>query len=142
MSRKTPNGSQGFSTRAIHVGYDPADAEGALTPPVHLTSTYVFESAEHGAELFAGTRDGYIYGRTKNPTQTILEKRLANLEGGEAALAVCLRHGSHIGDALDAACRRRACDHRSRSVWQQLRAVHQGAHALRRQGNDRRFHQA
>ncbi len=88
MSGKFHKDRQGFSTRAIHGGYDPADAEGALTPPVHLTSTYVFESAEHGAELFAGKRDGYIYGRTKNPTQTILEKRLANLDGGEAALAV------------------------------------------------------
>jgi methionine-gamma-lyase len=83
----------GFATRAIHAGYDPADAEGALTPPVHLTSTYVFDTVEHGAEVFAGTRDGYIYGRTKNPTQTILEERLANLEGAESALAV----GSGMG---------------------------------------------
>jgi len=83
----------GFATRAIHAGYDPAEAEGALTPPVHLTSTYVFDTVEHGAEVFAGTRDGYIYGRTKNPTQTILEERLANLEGAESALAV----GSGMG---------------------------------------------
>jgi methionine-gamma-lyase len=83
----------GFATRAIHVGYDPADAQGALTPPVHLTSTYAFESAEHGAEVFAGIREGYAYGRTKNPTQTILEERIADLEGAEAALAV----GSGMG---------------------------------------------
>jgi methionine-gamma-lyase len=83
----------GFATRAIHAGYDPAEAEGALTPPVHLTSTFVFDTVEHGAEVFAGTRDGYIYGRTKNPTQTILEERLANLEGAESALAV----GSGMG---------------------------------------------
>jgi len=48
----------------------------------------VFDSAEHGAEVFAGAREGYIYGRTKNPTQTILEQRLADLEGAEAALGV------------------------------------------------------
>jgi methionine-gamma-lyase len=83
----------GFATRAIHVGYDPADAQGALTPPVHLTSTYAFELAEHGAEVFAGIREGYAYGRTKNPTQTILEERIADLEGAEAALAV----GSGMG---------------------------------------------
>jgi methionine-gamma-lyase len=87
------NAELGFATRAIHVGYDPLDAQGALTPPVHMTSTYVFESVEQGAEVFAGTRDGYIYGRTKNPTQTILEDRIASLEGAEAALAV----GSGMG---------------------------------------------
>jgi methionine-gamma-lyase len=78
----------GFSTRAIHAAYDPADSEGALTPPVHFTSTYVFDTVEQGAEVFAGVRDGYIYGRTKNPTQTILEQRLASLEGAESALAL------------------------------------------------------
>jgi len=88
------NSQPGLSTRAIHLGYDPARADGALTPPVHLTSTYVFESAEHGAELFAGTRDGYIYGRTRNPTQTILEERLASLEDAEAALATASGMGA------------------------------------------------
>jgi methionine-gamma-lyase len=93
LHRLRRNRGLGFSTRAIHIGYDPADADGALTPPVHLTSTYVFDTVEHGAEMFAGTRDGYIYGRTKNPTQTILEERLASLEGAESALAV----GSGMG---------------------------------------------
>jgi methionine-gamma-lyase len=87
-TRSGRNAQPGFATRAIHIGYDPSAAQGALTPPVHMTSTYVFDSAEHGADVFAGTRDGYVYGRTKNPTQTILEARLASLEGGEAALAV------------------------------------------------------
>jgi len=82
------NSGFGFATRAIHGGYDPADAEGSLTPPLHLTSTYVFETVEHGAAVFTGARDGYIYGRTKNPTQSILEERLADLEGAESALAV------------------------------------------------------
>ena len=82
------NAPAGFSTRAIHLGYDPASEQGALTPPVYITSTYAFESAEDGAALFRGERAGYIYGRTRNPTQTLLEQRLASLEGGEAALAV------------------------------------------------------
>lgn len=88
LHRARGSSALGFSTRAIHGSYDPATADGALTPPLHLTSTYVFDSAEHGAEVFAGTREGYIYGRTKNPTQTILEERLADLEGAEAALGV------------------------------------------------------
>ncbi len=76
----------GFSTRAIHHGYDPREAEGALTPPVYMTSTYAFPSVEEGAAIFRGEASGYIYGRTKNPTQDLLERRLAELEGGESAL--------------------------------------------------------
>jgi len=78
----------GFATRAIHHGYDPAEEHGALTPPVFLTSTYAFESAEIGQQLFRGEREGYVYGRTRNPGQALLENRLAVLEGGEAGLAV------------------------------------------------------
>ncbi|WP_449256990.1 trans-sulfuration enzyme family protein [Bosea sp. (in: a-proteobacteria)] len=80
------NRTQGFSTRAIHLGYDPAAHEGALTPPIFMTSTYAFESAEQGAEIFRGERAGYVYGRSKNPTQTILEERMASLEGAEAGM--------------------------------------------------------
>lgn len=81
------NRVQGFSTRAIHLGYDPAEHEGALTPPIFMTSTYAFESAEQGAEIFRGERPGYVYGRTRNPTQGILEERMASLEGAEAGMA-------------------------------------------------------
>ncbi len=80
------NRTPGFSTRAIHVGYDPAKHEGALTPPIYMTSTFVFETAEAGSEMFRGERAGYIYGRTRNPTQTVLEERMADLEGGGAAM--------------------------------------------------------
>src|SRR5579863_7009928 len=82
------NASVGFSPRAIHLGYDPAAEKGALTPPIFMTSTYAFESAEAGSEMFRGERPGYIYGRTRNPTQALLEERMASLEGGEAGLAV------------------------------------------------------
>ncbi|MBE2275554.1 MAG: methionine gamma-lyase [Rhodobacteraceae bacterium] len=82
-----PNRPQGFSTRAIHLGYDPASAMGALTPPIYMTSTFAFETAEAGSEMFRGERAGYIYGRTRNPGQTILEERMASLEGGEAGMA-------------------------------------------------------
>ncbi|TKD14543.1 aminotransferase class I/II-fold pyridoxal phosphate-dependent enzyme [Rhodobacter capsulatus] len=82
------NHQPGFATRAIHHGYDPATAQGALTPPIYMTSTYAFGSTEEGAALFRGEREGYIYGRTKNPTQALLETRLADLEGAEAGLAL------------------------------------------------------
>ncbi len=82
------NAQPGFSTRAIHLGYDPATEKGALTPPIFMTSTYAFESGEAGAEMFRGERPGYIYGRTRNPTQSLLEERMASLEGAEAGLAL------------------------------------------------------
>ncbi|WP_315836164.1 methionine gamma-lyase [Bradyrhizobium prioriisuperbiae] len=79
--------SQGFSTHAIHYGYNPLDYHGALNPPVFLTSTYAFDRSHTGSERFAGAAEGYIYGRVGNPTTSILESRLAALEEGEAALA-------------------------------------------------------
>ncbi|RXV66060.1 methionine gamma-lyase [Roseovarius sp. A46] len=86
--------SQGFATRAIHLGYDPLDHEGALTPPLHLTSTFAFESAEAGGELFAGERAGHVYSRISNPTLDLLERRAASLEGAEAGLALASGMGA------------------------------------------------
>ena len=80
--------SKGFATRAIHLGYNPLDHEGSLTPPLHLTSTYSFETAEAGGEMFAGEREGHIYSRISNPTCDLLEQRIAALEGAEAGLAL------------------------------------------------------
>ena len=86
-SNQIKNATQGFATRAIHYGYNPAENHGAVTPPVYMTSTYAFESAEQGGAMFRGEIPGYIYGRTRNPTQDLLEARMASLEGGEAAVA-------------------------------------------------------
>ncbi|UWQ79809.1 methionine gamma-lyase [Leisingera sp. S132] len=80
--------SGGFATRAIHHAYNPQDNEGALTPPLHLTSTFTFETAEAGGEMFAGERQGHIYSRISNPTCDLLEQRIATLEGAEAGLAL------------------------------------------------------
>ncbi|MBL4749009.1 MAG: methionine gamma-lyase [Amylibacter sp.] len=87
MSKLTNNPPQGIATRAIHFGYDPQSEHGALTPPLHLTSTYAFETAEAAGETFAGDRAGFVYSRVGNPTADLLERRIANLEGGEAAVA-------------------------------------------------------
>ena len=85
---------QGFATRAIHLGYDPLDHEGALTPPLHLTSTFAFETAESGGEIFAGERAGHVYSRISNPTLDLLERRVASLEGAEAGLALASGMGA------------------------------------------------
>jgi len=84
----------GFATRAIHFGYEPRDEQGALTPPLHLSSTFAFETAEAGGEMFAGTRPGHFYTRISNPTNELLERRVAVLEGAEAGLAAASGMGA------------------------------------------------
>ncbi|MBT5072843.1 MAG: methionine gamma-lyase [Kordiimonadaceae bacterium] len=84
----------GFATRAIHDGYDPATEQGALVPPVYMTSTFTFENAEQGAALFAGEEDGHFYSRISNPTLSLLELRMASLEGAEAAMATASGMGA------------------------------------------------
>lgn len=76
-----------FATKAIHAGYDPNEHQNSLTPPIYQTSTFTFPTVENGANRFAGMEEGYIYSRLANPTVTVLEERMAQLEGGEAALA-------------------------------------------------------
>lgn len=77
----------GFATTAIHHGYRPEDHHGALVPPIYLSSTFTFPSAEQGGRCFAGEAEGYIYTRIANPTLALLESRMAALEGGAAAVA-------------------------------------------------------
>ena len=77
----------GFATRAIHSGYDALAHDGALSPPVYQTATFTFPSAEVGAARFAGTDPGYFYTRIANPTLRLLETRMADLEGGAAAIS-------------------------------------------------------
>jgi methionine-gamma-lyase len=89
--RNHPNS---FSTMAIHHGYDPMENEGALTPPLHLTSTFVFETAEAGGNMFVGEQAGHIYSRISNPTNDLLERRIAVLEGAEAGLALASGMGA------------------------------------------------
>jgi methionine-gamma-lyase len=94
ITAMSADNKQGFATRAIHSGYDPLDHGGALTPPIHMTSTYAFDTVEQGAARFAGEEPGHIYSRISNPTQSLLEARLADLEGGEAALATASGMGA------------------------------------------------
>lgn len=76
-----------FDTRVIHNYYDASENLGALAAPIYQTSTYVFDSVEEGGACFSGESNGYIYTRINNPTLSLLEKRLADLEGGEPAIA-------------------------------------------------------
>lgn len=77
-----------FETRSVHAGYTPDPVTKAVAVPIYQTVAYAFDSAQHGADLFDLKVQGNIYSRIMNPTNDVLEKRLAALEGGIAALAL------------------------------------------------------
>lgn len=85
---------KGFSTRAIHHGYDVYAGPGALNPPLYLSSTYTFPTTADGTARFAGEQEGFVYSRVGNPTTALLEARLANLEGGEACVVTASGQGA------------------------------------------------
>ncbi|MCC6133484.1 MAG: O-acetylhomoserine aminocarboxypropyltransferase/cysteine synthase [Acidobacteria bacterium] len=76
-----------FETLQIHAGQEPAPGTNARAVPIYQTTSYTFDSSEHGAKLFALQQFGNIYTRIMNPTTDVFEKRVAALEGGAAALA-------------------------------------------------------
>lgn len=100
---------QNFATKALHAGHDVKNNGGTRAVPIYQTTSYVFNNADHAANLFSLAETGYIYTRLNNPTNDILEQRLAALEGGIGAvvtasgtsaiattLLTLLRAGDHI----------------------------------------------
>jgi O-acetylhomoserine (thiol)-lyase len=77
----------GFDTLALHAGAAPDPATGARALPIHLSTSFVFESTEHAASLFNMERAGHVYSRISNPTNAVFEERMAALEGGVGAIA-------------------------------------------------------
>src|ERR1700734_3756527 len=88
MSQSSGRENWHFDTIAVHGGYSPDPATKAVAVPLYQTVAYAFDSAQHGADLFDLKVTGNIYSRIMNPTQDVLEQRLAALEGGIAALAL------------------------------------------------------
>jgi O-acetylhomoserine (thiol)-lyase len=82
-----PHRKPRFETLQVHAGQEPAPGTNARAVPIYQTTSYTFDSAEHGARLFALQEFGNIYTRIMNPTTDVFEKRVAALEGGAAALA-------------------------------------------------------
>ena len=78
----------GLGTRCLHAGQEPDPTTNARAVPIYATTSFVFNDTEHAANLFALGEFGNIYSRIMNPTNDVLEKRLAALDGGVAALAV------------------------------------------------------
>ena len=102
----------GFATRQIHTGKVSNDA-GALCAPIYQTSTFEFETVEQGGARFAGQEAGYIYSRLGNPTVGIVEAKMAELEGGEDALATASGMGAistAIWSSVEAGDEIVACD--------------------------------
>jgi O-acetylhomoserine (thiol)-lyase len=77
----------GFDTLALHAGAAPDPATGARAVPLHLSTSFVFDSSEHAAALFNMERSGHVYSRISNPTTAVFEERVAALEGGVGAIA-------------------------------------------------------
>lgn len=88
MRRWAPMTDRRFDTLAVHAGEEPDPATGALDPPVVLSSAFAFADAEDAAGRFAGSREGPIYTRWRNPTVDALEAKIAALEGAEACVAL------------------------------------------------------
>ena len=86
----------GFSTLAVHAGAQPDPTTGARATPIYQTTSFVFNDADHAASLFGLQAFGNIYTRIGNPTQAVLEERVAALEGGTAALATASGHAAQV----------------------------------------------
>src|ERR687889_2747525 len=92
MTERTP----GFATLAIHAGAQPDPTTGARATPIYQTTSFVFDDVDHAASLFGLQAFGNIYSRIGNPTNAVLEERVAALEGGTAALAVASGHAAEF----------------------------------------------
>ena len=77
----------GFDTLTLHAGQQPDATTGARATPIYQTASYVFKSTDHAASIFNTERTGHVYSRITNPTNAVLEERIAALEGGVGAIA-------------------------------------------------------
>ena len=93
--KKTPQ-EYGFETRTIHAGAQPDPVTGARATPIYQTTSYVFDDVEHASDLFNLQTFGFIYSRLTNPTVSVLEERIANLEGGRAAVCAGSGHAAQF----------------------------------------------
>src|SRR5690348_4812474 len=90
------NHAYGFETLAVHAGAAPDPTTGARSTPIYQTTSYVFEDVDHAASLFNLHNFGYIYSRLTNPTVSVLEERVASLEGGRASVAAASGHAAQF----------------------------------------------
>lgn len=96
MSTQKPIEKLGFQTRSIHAGAQPDPTTGARITPIHQSAAFVFKDVEHAAALFNLQQEGFIYSRLTNPTVDVLQKRIADLEGGVAAVCTASGHAAQL----------------------------------------------
>jgi len=125
--------SFGFRTRALHAGTPPDPATGARAMPIYLTSSFVFDSTEHAAELFALRTYGNIYSRIGNPTVAAFEERMASLEGGLGSVATASGLAAQLSAIL---CLAQAGDHIVATASLYGGTITQFAVTLKRMGID------
>src|ERR1044072_263727 len=92
----TEDRTPGFNTLAIHAGAQPDPTTGARATPIYQTTSFVFDDVDHAASLFGLQAFGNIYTRIGNPTNAVLEERVAALEGGTAGLGVASGHAAQV----------------------------------------------
>ena len=114
----------GFSTLAVHAGAQPDPTTGARVTPIYQTTSFVFNDADHAASLFGLQAFGNIYTRIGNPTQAVLEERVAALEGGTAALAVASGHAAQVVVLQQLLRARRRIHRRAKTLWRLDQPVH------------------
>tara|TARA_B100000686_G_C16799518_1_gene984973 strand:- start:2437 stop:3726 length:1290 start_codon:yes stop_codon:yes gene_type:complete len=91
-----PKNNHNFETRTIHAGAYPDPSTGARSTPIFQTTAYTFDNTDHAASLFNLQNFGFIYNRISNPTVSVLEERIANLENGRAAVACATGHAAQL----------------------------------------------
>ena len=94
--RRNASHEYGFETRTIHAGAQPDPVTGARNTPIYQSTSYVFDDVDHAADLFNLQSFGFIYSRLTNPTVSVLEERIANLEAGRAAVCASSGHAAQF----------------------------------------------
>ncbi len=134
----------GFSTLAVHAGAQPDPTTGARVTPIYQTTSFVFNDADHAASLFGLQAFGNIYTRISNPTNAVLEERIAALEGGTAALAAASGHAAQVVVLQMLLQARRRIHRRAKTLWRLDQPVHPRLQEFRLErgvGRPRRYRQ-
>ena len=113
----------GFNTRALHAGYTPEPTTKARAVPIYQTTSFVFDNSEHAAALFGLQQFGNIYTRIMNPTNDVLEQRVASLENGVAASGVGERPSCPVDRDFEFDGGGRPHGGRQHLIWGNLHAV-------------------
>src|SRR5271163_4726326 len=100
MSSRPAPRKFGFETRMVHAGHIPDAVTGARAVPIYQTTSYVFDSADHAAQLFELKQYGNIYTRISNPTTAVFEERMASLENGTGAVALASGMAAQFGTIM------------------------------------------